>query len=67
MVGWLVMPLVEQITEAGESGLELVESRLFTWNTGMQFDIQVWTVGWTWRDVGVLLIERVHFVEVRVP
>lgn len=35
MVGWLVMPLVEQITEAGESGLELVESRLFTWNTGM--------------------------------
>ena len=42
-----MVPLVEQITEAGESGLELVESRLFTWNIGMQFDIQVWTVGWT--------------------
>lgn len=62
-----MVPLVEQITEAGESGLELVESRLFTRNIGMQFDIQVWTVGWTCRDLGVVLIERVHFVEVRDP
>lgn len=52
--GWLlVMPLVEQITEAGELYLELAESSCSPGTLGcnLTFRSGLWL---TWRDVGVL-------------